>query len=206
MNQMKKFQNFALSLLFLGIASLSAIERLDYMPHDHYSHLTLAGDIFSCSLPAVAVLKAAQEYHTGLRPLNKAINPVLSVAAMSATTTFFKRVFRHTDLGVRPNGYHDSFPSGHTSAAFCGAFLIHELYGVRYAVPAYALAMMTAYSRVDGHYHHPRDLVAGAFLAYGVHWIIYRSGYFSDTKNFLLKNDVKITPAANQGIRIEYCF
>lgn len=65
----------------------------------------------------------------------------------------------------RPNGNCcDSFPSGHTTAAFVGAAFIQKRYGWKYAIPAYLSAAYTGYSRVDAHKHFTEDIVAGAAI------------------------------------------
>ncbi len=75
----------------------------------------------------------------------------------------------------RPNnGNKDSFPSGHTSAAFQGASFIHFRYGWKYAVPAYLGAAFVGYSRVDAEKHYTVDVLAGATLG------ILSSWYFTE--------------------------
>jgi len=64
----------------------------------------------------------------------------------------------------RPNGKSQSFPSGHTSAAFQGAAFIHRRYGLKYAVPAYLGAAFVGYSRVESDNHFVEDVVAGAAI------------------------------------------
>lgn len=55
----------------------------------------------------------------------------------------------------RPDGSNnDSFPSGHTSAAAQGAAFLAMRYGWAYGVPAYALAGVVGYSRVDARRHY----------------------------------------------------
>jgi membrane-associated phospholipid phosphatase len=77
----------------------------------------------------------------------------------------------------RPNGNdNNSFPSGHTSAAFQGAAFLQMRYGWEYGVPAYAAASFVGYSRVHGEYHYWRDVAAGAALAVGVQYVITGMG------------------------------
>jgi len=61
------------------------------------------------------------------------------------------------------NGDH-SFPSGHTSASFQSAAFIHKRYGLKYGLPAYAVASFVGYSRDEGDKHHWYDIFAGAAL------------------------------------------
>lgn len=77
----------------------------------------------------------------------------------------------------RPNGGGQSFPSGHTSAAFQGAGFIHARYGLELAWPAYAAATFVAYSRVAANKHHTRDVIAGAALGAGTSFLFTRERY-----------------------------
>jgi len=78
----------------------------------------------------------------------------------------------------RPNGRCcDSFPSGHTSAAFTGAAFIQKRYGWSYGIPAYIAATYTGYSRVYSDKHDVEDVVAGAIIG------IASSYYFTKKYN-----------------------
>ena len=57
-----------------------------------------------------------------------------------------------------------SFPSGHTSAAFCAATLISRDQGPALGIPAFALASLTGFSRIESGRHYPSDVVAGAAI------------------------------------------
>jgi membrane-associated phospholipid phosphatase len=60
------------------------------------------------------------------------------------------------------SGY-DSFPSGHTTVAFCFAYILSE-YFPRYRVLFYLFAAATAFERVEDASHFPSDVIAGALL------------------------------------------
>ncbi|HEY0975571.1 MAG TPA: phosphatase PAP2 family protein [Solimonas sp.] len=64
----------------------------------------------------------------------------------------------------RPNGGSQSFPSGHTAAAFMGAEFIRKEYGLWWGVPAYAAASWVGYTRVQSKNHYWRDVLAGALI------------------------------------------
>lgn len=63
-----------------------------------------------------------------------------------------------------PDGSEHAFPSGHTAMAFSAASFVHERYGLGSALPMYALAAVTAYTRVHTHHHSVRDVVGGALV------------------------------------------
>ena len=64
----------------------------------------------------------------------------------------------------RPNGGSQSFPSGHTAAAFMGAEFIRKEYGWQWGVPALAAASWVGYTRVRSDNHYWRDVIAGAAI------------------------------------------
>ncbi len=156
-------------ILFLNPSRTFSEPWLDKMPHDHYNRLTLSGDVLSITLPSVALIASLQDSHPFFFQRS-----ALITGGVLVSTDLLKRAFNYTSLGERPNGYHSSFPSGHASSAFLGARLIHRQFGMEYGVPAYALATMTAYSRVEGRYHHIHDVLAGAALVFVVDYCVDR--------------------------------
>ena len=65
---------------------------------------------------------------------------------------------------TRPDGGPYSFPSGHAAAAFSIAPVLAARFGIYAAVPAYLLAGVTAFGRVEEREHYPSDVVFGATL------------------------------------------
>jgi hypothetical protein len=65
---------------------------------------------------------------------------------------------------TRPNGLAYSFPSGHTITAFCVAPVIQKYWGWEAGIPAYALAAVTGFARVEDYWHYLSDVAAGAAL------------------------------------------
>jgi len=61
----------------------------------------------------------------------------------------------------------NSFPSGHTSTTFQGAAFMHQRYGFKYSIPAYAIATFTAFSRIHEKKHDGWDVLAGAIIGVG---------------------------------------
>ena len=89
---------------------------------------------------------------------------VASFAVNAGVTYALKRIIHER----RPDGTDNrSFPSGHTSIAFCGATsLMHEYYKVSpwIGVAGYAVATTVAVDRVRRNRHHWGDVVAGAAI------------------------------------------
>jgi hypothetical protein len=71
----------------------------------------------------------------------------------------------------RPDGQTDghAFPSGHTSFAFQGASFLQRRYGWKYGIPAYAVAAIVGYSRIEGIHdrHDGWDVFGGALVGIG---------------------------------------
>jgi hypothetical protein len=86
---------------------------------------------------------------------------VEALALDLAATEVLKDAVRRKRPG---SGTGTSFPSGHTSLAFCAATLIDRNSGHELGIPAYAIAAATAVSRVKSKRHFPSDVLAGAAL------------------------------------------
>lgn len=131
------------------------------------STLTTTGDILQIALPVAAIGTAfLKDDVEGEKQF------VTSFAANMAITNILKFSLKNTDYDKRPNGGHYSFPSGHTAAAFGGAFFMQQRYGIEYGAPTMALASLTAYSRVKGDYHHWRDVIGGAVIALATNYFM----------------------------------
>ena len=85
-----------------------------------------------------------------------------AVAITTASTELLKLGANTT----RPNGDPYGWPSGHTSSSFAIASVLDEYYGHRVGVPAYALAGLVAWERIDDRKHDLSDVVFGAVLGY----------------------------------------
>jgi membrane-associated phospholipid phosphatase len=68
-----------------------------------------------------------------------------------------------------------SFPSGHTSAAFCTATAVALRYHQWYFVaPAYIYATSVAWARMYQGVHYPSDVFTGALVGAGTAWLGFR--------------------------------
>jgi membrane-associated phospholipid phosphatase len=149
-----------LANLVVGLAILPATNAMAQR-----SSLTVAGDITQIAVPVtalgIALYKGDKE---GQKEFAK------SFIVNTALVYGMKYAFKDTDWGKRPNGSKYSFPSGHSAAAFSGAFFLQTRYGWEYGAPAIALAGFTGYTRVKGKYHYWRDVIGGAAIAFGANY------------------------------------
>ncbi len=122
-----------------------------------------AGDIFQYLLPALGLTGAL---YTGDKEGVK--EWAQSMGATMLATAALKKSFNSTAWGERPNGGHDSFPSGHTSMACAGATFIGERYGWDLGAVAMVPAAFVGWNRVDEDMHHWRDVAAGCALGAGL--------------------------------------
>ena len=111
-----------------------------------------------------------------------------SSVATILTTHFLKQAIDKP----RPDGSNtNSFPSGHTSAAFSGATFIHERYGFNSAWPAYVVASFVGYSRVNAEKHYWEDVLAGAILA-GINTWIFTSPLLKNADASIQDNQINL--------------
>jgi membrane-associated phospholipid phosphatase len=69
-----------------------------------------------------------------------------------------------------------SFPSGHTSSAFCTATSLALRYHKWYVIaPAYIFATSVGWARMYQGVHYPSDVLAGAFVGAGSAWLSYKA-------------------------------
>jgi len=113
---------------------------------------------------ALALLKAR-------RPGPKRRRAVVALAAAGFSSLFVNRAVKAAVARERPEDHLEvtvraptssSFPSGHTLAAFCTAFVLAESDAQTAANVGFATAV--AASRVHLRAHHPSDVVGGAVI------------------------------------------
>jgi hypothetical protein len=94
------------------------------------------------------------------------------MALASAYSVGLSTLLKVTALEPRPydGSVKNSFPSGHTTAAFAFASVVGAQHGWAWGIPAYALAVLTATERMADNKHYLHDVVAGATigLTYGL--------------------------------------
>ncbi len=77
-----------------------------------------------------------------------------------------------------------SFPSGHTSAAFCTATSVALRYRKWYfAVPSYVFAVSTGWARMYQGVHYPTDVMTGAIVGAGSAWLGWKAQRWMEKKH-----------------------
>ena len=112
----------------------------------------------------------------------KGVNMSIALATSSLSTFILKRIVNRdrpafTYPDIRPLEYerYYSFPSGHTSNAFCTATSLSLNFKKWYvAVPAFTWAAAVGYSRMHLGVHYPSDVLAGALLGVGSAYATYK--------------------------------
>jgi membrane-associated phospholipid phosphatase len=144
-------------------------------------YLEDAGNVLQIALPAAAA---------GATAYKKDLKGLIQLAEAFALTEIVTQGLKYTVRETRPNGGdRKSFPSGHTSAAFCAASYLDMRYGGEWGVPAYALAAITGWSRIESNNHYPWDVAAGAVIGVASNLIFTRRHITS----------VKIVPVSGNG-------
>lgn len=126
--------------------------------------ITKTGDILRIALPVVAGgISLYKRDYTGTAQLVVAYGLTIAIAEG------LKRVVHER----RPDGSdYKSFPSASAaSAQAASAFLWHR-YGWQYGLPAFGLAVLTGYSRVQAKKHHWYDVAASDVISFGVNYFV----------------------------------
>ena len=125
--------------------------------------LEIAGDYLQILLPATALFSTYLTEDRRTPPQLKTFRFVESFTYGLATVY----VLKYTTCKERPETKsRTSFPSSHTFSAVSGASFIYKRFGYRYGLPAYLLAGLVGYSRVDAGAHFFDDVLAGGAIAF----------------------------------------
>lgn len=90
---------------------------------------------------------------------------LLEALILTQATTMGMKFAFHRE---RPDGDSRSFPSGHASNAFAVASVLEVLHGPAAGVPAYLIATLISFCRMDQNKHYLSDIVFGAALGSAV--------------------------------------
>lgn len=94
----------------------------------------------------------------------------------------------------RDVGGGNSFPSGHTSAAFCTATSLSLLFPKWYVIaPCYLYAATVGFARMYQGVHYPSDVLAGAIVGAGSAWLAFKVEKWRDRKNAKAKKTLSVS-------------
>ena len=108
---------------------------------------------------------------------------MISAVTINGVSTLALKAAANTD---RPdgdfNGGKFGFPSYHASSSFAIASVLDEYYGHRAGVPAYALAGLISWSRLDSRDHDLSDVVFGAAMGFVIGKSVARHHLVGDSR------------------------
>ena len=187
------------NVLLLGLAGGGAIglrqnadERVRSYTMDHPDRWGVATDILgelgyiNVQLP-VLLGSYFWSLHTQDHDLHDFNSTMLSAFTINGVSTVIIKAAANTD---RPsatfNGGKFGFPSYHASSSFTIASVLDEYYGHRVGIPAYAVAGMIAWSRIDSRDHDLSDVLFGSALGFVIGKSVARHHLIGDSRVQLL--------------------
>jgi hypothetical protein len=88
---------------------------------------------------------------------------LFNATALSTVSTSLLKFAANTR---RPNGDPRGWPSGHTASSVAFAAVLNEYYGPWVGIPAYTMAGLVAWERIDDREHDLSDVFFGAAVGY----------------------------------------
>lgn len=150
------------SLLLASVPTARA-DALPDIPWQEDDPIVAAGDWLQIILPTIAL---------GTTIVKRDWEGTWQFAKQAGINMGLTHTTKFISGQTRPDrSNQDSFPSGHTNAAFMGPSFVHFRYGWQYAIPMYAGAIFVGYSRVYANKHWTGDVFAGASIAMITAWI-----------------------------------
>ena len=152
-----RFLSFFVIIIFANLIFTNGISFDPFHLKDKSrSSVERAGDFLQVGLPLLALgITKFSEDTDGKAQFWKSF-------LVSNSTTYLLKILVEKE---RPNGSCcESFPSGHTTAAFSGAMFIQQRYGSKYGIPSLLLASFVGYSRVYAKKHYWIDVICGAAI------------------------------------------
>ncbi|WP_229254360.1 phosphatase PAP2 family protein [Dyadobacter sp. NIV53] len=165
------------SLALAGLITRGNISRrLQHSVERNYPDFNTTADDYLPFLPAAVSLGLASSGVKGKHKLgDQIILALISNVISQCVTQGLKRVIHYP----RPQGERDyAFPSGHSTAAFTNATLLHEEYGERsvyYSIGGYTTASAVGAMRVLNNKHWLADVLMGAGIGIGATKVLYIS-------------------------------
>ena len=119
---------------------------------------------FSVQIPLLVGLYSFSLWDQN-EPLHDLSGTLISAYTITTATTSLLKVAVNSDRPTKDyNNGHYGFPSYHTSSSFAMASVLDEYYGHKVGLPAYALAGIIGWTRIDNRDHDLSDVMFGAAL------------------------------------------
>ncbi len=119
--------------------------------------------------------------------LHDIVTTTMSAYAINSASTMLLKWAVNTDRPTQNVSHgHYGFPSFHTSSTFTIASVLNEYYGWQVGVPAYVVAGMVGWSRIDQRDHDVSDVLFGAALGYVIGTSVARHHLTGDSRVILL--------------------
>jgi len=172
----------AAALLWAGLASVAMNNGNadDDVAEHFYEHDTFTGfsdEAFNMiGQPAghfagAAIWYALSANHQNEPNKERALTLLTALTINGAVTGGLKMI-RQND---QPDGEVWAWPSGHTSSSFTVASVLHEFYGLKVGIPAYAVAGLVGWRMMDDGDHWASDVLFGATLGWVVGHTVARN-------------------------------
>ena len=123
-------------------------------------------------------------------------------AASNIGTIALTYALKYSVGRLRPNEKDQrSYPSGHSSVAFATATMYQMWYGWKGGIPAYAIAAITAFQRLDDNQHWFSDVIMGAAIGIAVPYMFYKGEERAKIEQGLIIPPVSISIPLNFPVR-----
>lgn len=108
---------------------------------------------------------------------------LMSAFTINAVSTVGIKLITDTDRPTdKTNNGHYGFPSYHASSSFAIASVIDEYYGAEFGLPAYFVAGLIGWSRIDSRNHDLSDVLFGSVLGYVIGKSVARHHLTGDSR------------------------
>lgn len=143
-----------------------------------FTSKTVTATSIAVPLTLLVVGKASADRVT----FNNGLKSAMAITVSMSVSTLLKYAVNrprpyttYPDIQRLSSDFTPSFPSGHTTSAFCTATSLSLMYPKWYViVPAYSWAAFVGYSRMHLGMHYPFDVFAGAILGTGISLVSFK--------------------------------
>lgn len=111
-------------------------------------------------------LYSLQAQDAEVHDLSKTLFNAVAITGLSTIALKATVGTNTTAPNEEPDPFGGAWPSGHTSSSFAFAAVLDEYYGPKIGIPAYILAGLVGWERIDDGEHDLSDVVFGAALGY----------------------------------------